>query len=389
VGSRQVAAADVWDSDGDCAHRQHELGPARVILEKGCAVVNFAPEHCPCVLCLVVLWRVACSVSASTLPTGDLHSFSREQCQWEQGARIPRQRAVPPKPETRNPKPETRNPKPKTRRGLLAYGLWPASSSRPHGPVYNLFDLVHRDPALSLNLWPHIHPVHHAAPLAHGHLPAHLAWREVCLSLRGRDRLRASVQHASRQGDAWPVAGGKANAEDARSDRTTSGSLAVNYGRVPFQRHSRTPPCWPAHVQADPSTSSEPRCRLRGFRVFALLAQRGAFALVAQHGADMAVALGAGQNAGAKAQGRTRRLPRASACSACIRSPRWHCTLPPPRSALVFPIPPATPCAQRGAPPSATATRRTQQNPELGRRQMPPHRGAPNLSGVRVFVSPL
>ena len=29
----------------------------------------------------------------------------------------------------------------------------------------------------------------------------------------------------------------------------------------------------------------------------------------------MAVALGAGQNAGAKAQGRTRRVPRASACS--------------------------------------------------------------------------
>ena len=98
MGSRQVAAADVWDSEGDCAHRQHELGPARVILEKGCAVVNFAPEHCPCVLCLVVLWRVACSVSASTLPTGDLHCFSREQCEWEQGARIPR-------PETRHRKP--------------------------------------------------------------------------------------------------------------------------------------------------------------------------------------------------------------------------------------------------------------------------------------------
>jgi len=77
-----------------------------------------------------------------------------------------------------------------------------------------------------------------------------------------------------------------------------------------------------------------------------------------------------------------------------MRSPRWDCTLPPPRSALIFPIPPVTPCAQRGAPPSATATRRTQQNPEpsrneLGRGQITPHRGAPNLSGELVFVSPL
>jgi hypothetical protein len=121
--------------------------------------------------------------------------------------------------------------------------------------------------------------------------------------LRGRDRLRASVQHASRQGDARPVGGGNTNAEDARSDRTMSGSLAVNYERVPFQHHSRTLPCLPAPVQADPSPSSEPRCRLHGFRVFALVVQCGA-----------GMAPGAGQNAGAKEQGRTGRVPRASAC---------------------------------------------------------------------------
>ena len=64
------------------------------------------------------------------------------------------------------------------------------------GAIGNLLDLFHGYPALPLNLWPHIHPVHHAAPLAHSHFPAHLAGREICLVLRGRDRLRESTQQA-------------------------------------------------------------------------------------------------------------------------------------------------------------------------------------------------
>jgi len=44
----------------DRLEKYDDVGSARVILEKGCAVVNFASEHCPCVLCRVVLWRVAC-----------------------------------------------------------------------------------------------------------------------------------------------------------------------------------------------------------------------------------------------------------------------------------------------------------------------------------------